>query len=318
MPKSTASNQPSPSPSGSGLRVAITGATGMIGTALGAHLRSTGHTVVRVVRRNPTGGDVLWDPAAGTIDAAKLEGVDAIVHLAGEGIAESKWTDTHKKAVLDSRVSGTTLLAKTIASLDRKPAVWASGSAIGFYGDRGDQEMTESSTAGTGFLADVVKAWEASTAAADGSGVRIAHLRTGVVLSTTGGALKQQLLPFKLGLGGRFGPGTQYLPWITIQDTVRAILHVITTTSLTGPVNLVGPNPATNAEFTKALGHAVHRPTLVPTPLLPVKILYGADMVKEMLLASNRVVPTKLLASGFSFEHAELGAALKMLLDSHS
>ncbi len=299
-------------------RIAITGATGLIGTALGAYLRSQAHTVIRVVRRNPTGDDVMWDPNAGTIETAKLEGVDVIVHLAGEGIADSKWTEEHKAAVLDSRLKGTTLIAKTIASLSQKPSVFASGSAIGFYGDRGSDEMTESSSAGTGFLADVVKVWEESTAAAEGIGVRVAHLRTGIVMSTRGGALKPQLLPFKLGAGGRIGPGTQYLPWIIIHDMIRAVLHVIETPSLEGPINMVGPHPATNAEFTKALGKALHRPTIIPTPLLPIKVLFGEQMVKEMLLGSNRVLPTKLLASGFVFEHPELLAALRLLLDTRS
>jgi uncharacterized protein len=299
-------------------RIAVTGATGLIGTALGNHLRANGHIVIRVVRRNPTGDDVLWDPSKGTIETAKLEGIDAVVHLAGEGIAESKWTDEHKKAVLDSRINGTTLIAKAIASLDRKPAVFASGSAIGFYGDRGNDEMTESSSAGTGFLADVVKVWEESTAPAEGCGVRVAYLRTGIVLSSKGGALKQQLLPFKLGAGGRMGKGTQYLPWISIHDEVRAILHVINTPAIDGPVNLVGPVPATNREFTKALGAVLKRPTILPIPLLPLKVLFGSQMVQEMLLGSNRVVPTKLLANGFTFEHPELRAALRVLLDTKS
>ncbi len=308
----------SPAASSSSKRIAITGATGLIGTALGAHLRTDGHTVIRIVRRNPTGDDVIWDPAAGTIDAAKLEGIDALVHLAGEGIADSRWSEEHKRRVLDSRVLGTTLIAKTLASLDRKPTVFASGSAVGFYGDRGDEELTESSSNGVGFLADVVKQWEGATAPAEGSGIRIAHLRTGLVLSTTGGALKQQLLPFKLGAGGRFGSGKQYLPWIAIHDMTSAVLHVIDTPSLAGPINMVGPNPVTNAAFTKALGKAVHRPTPIPTPLLAVKLLYGAEMVKEMLLVSNRVLPTKLLASGFEFKHPELRATLEMLLKTRT
>jgi uncharacterized protein len=297
------------------MTVAVTGATGLIGTALCQSLRSNGHTVKRVVRRNPTGDDIVWDPAAGTIETAKFEGVDAVVHLAGEGIAESKWTDAHKQAVMDSRVKGTTLIARTLASLDRKPYVFASGSAMGFYGDTGDKEITEADPPGNGFLSTVVKAWEASAEAAEAAGIRTAYLRTGIVLSTKGGALKQQLLPFKLGAGGRMGSGKQYLPWISITDEVRAIEHVLATASLVGPVNLTAPNPVTNAVFTKALGKALKRPTIIPIPLAPLKILYGADMVREMLLEGSRVLPKALLSSGFTFTHPDLDGALRALLD---
>jgi uncharacterized protein len=294
--------------------IAITGASGLIGTALQASLRAGGHTVVRVVRRNPSADDVVWDPTAGTIDAAKLDGVNAVVHLAGEGIADSKWTDEHKKRVMESRTLGTTLLATTLAKLDRPPTVLASGSAVGFYGDRGDQELTESAAIGAGFLAEVVGAWESSTQAAQAAGIRVAHLRTGIVLSTKGGALKQQLLPFKLGLGGRLGKGTQWLPWISITDEVAAIQHVLQTDSLRGPVNLTAPSPVTNAVFTKALGAALKRPTIIPIPLLPLKVMYGAEMVQEMLLSSTRVLPQALLNSGFVFKHSELSPALAAVL----
>jgi uncharacterized protein len=305
----------SDSPTSSSWRVAVTGSTGLIGTALCAHLRKNGHTVLRVVRRNATGDDITWDPAAGTIETTKLEGVDAVVHLAGEGIAESKWTDDHKRKVMDSRVKGTTLLASTIAGLNNRPAVFASGSAMGYYGNTDDRDVTEASPAGNGFLSTVVKAWEESTRAAEDAGVRTAHLRTGIVLSTKGGALKQQLLPFKLGAGGRMGSGKQYLPWISIVDEVRAIEHVIATASLRGPVNLTAPNPVTNLEFTKALGKALKRPTVLPTPLAPLKVLYGADMVREMLLEGSKVLPKALLDSGFEFTHTQLDATLRALLD---
>jgi uncharacterized protein len=295
--------------------IAVTGATGLIGTALCAHLRSQGHTVKRVVRRNPTGDDIIWNPAAGTIDADQLEGCDVIVHLAGYGIGEGKWTAEHKAKVLDSRIQGTTLIAKTVASLKRKPYVFVCGSAVGFYGNRDANEITETSSVGTGFLADVVAKWEACADAATKAGVRTVLLRTGIVMSTAGGALKQQLLPFKLGAGGRLGPGTQYLPWISITDQVRAIEHVINTPSLEGPVNVCSPNPVTNAVFTKALGKAVKRPTLIPIPLFPLKAFYGEEMVKEMLLVSTKVMPTKLLDSGFTFTHPTLDVALRDILD---
>lgn len=295
-------------------RIAVTGATGFIGGALVRSLRAGGHEVVRVVRRDPQPGDCRWDPAAQTIDAAALDGVDAVVHLAGAGIADRKWTAEHRRDVLESRVQGTRLLATTLAGLSARPAVLASGSAIGIYGDRADEELTEASESGSGFLADVVRAWEAETAPAAAAGIRVAHLRTGIVLDPSGGALRQQILPFKLGLGGRLGSGRQWLPWISLEDEVRAIEHVLADDRLRGPVNLVGPAPVTNAAFTKALGAALHRPTLLPIPLLPLKLRFGADMVQEMLLSSSRVLPTRLQETGFSFRHAEIGAALRDLL----
>lgn len=305
------------STSSSPRRVVLTGSSGLIGTALINRLTSGGHTVTRMVRRNPGPGDAVWNPTTGVIDTSALEGADAVVHLAGEGIADSKWTAEHKRAVLDSRVQGTTLLARTMGKLDAKPPVWVSGSAIGFYGNRGDEELTESSPRGAGFLADVVQAWEDATTDAESAGIRVAHIRTGIVMSTKGGALKQQLLPFKLGVGGRMGSGKQWLPWITLDDEVSAIMHVIDTESLSGPVNLVSPHPVTNAEFTKVLGKALKRPTFIPIPLLPLKLLFGEEMVKEMLLASARVLPTKLESSGFVFANADLAAGLGSLLSSH-
>jgi uncharacterized protein len=299
-------------------RVIVTGASGLIGTALCAALSAAGHPVTKLVRRSPGVGEAQWDPAAGTIDAAALDGAWAVVHLAGEGIGDAKWTAEHKAKVLGSRVTGTTLIASTIAGLTNKPSVFASGSAIGFYGDRGGETITEESSVGTGFLADVVRQWEACAQPAVQAGVRTVFLRTGIVMSTKGGALKAQLLPFKLGLGGRFGSGQQFLPWISIDDEVRAIIHCLTTESLRGPVNLTAPKPVTNAAFTKSLGAALHRPTLIPTPLFPVKLLYGAEMVKEMILSGADVRPTALLASGFTFNHPELGAALAHVLSTKS
>lgn len=303
--------------SASSQRVVVSGSSGLIGTALVDALTSAGHPVTCVVRSNPGPDRALWDPQTGTIDAKALEGAWAVVHLAGEGIADSKWTPEHKKKVMDSRVLGTTLLSNTIANLTAKPTVFVSGSAIGFYGDRGDDALDESSTTGEGFLAEVVRAWEAPTEIAERAGIRVAHARTGIVLSTKGGALKQQLLPFKLALGGRMGSGKQYLPWISLPDEVAAIQHILVTPSLSGPVNLTSPTPATNLEFTKALGKALKRPTFIPIPLAPLRILYGKEMVAEMLLASSRVLPKKLLASGFIFNHTGLLETLRYLLESH-
>ncbi len=297
-------------------RVVITGATGLIGTALVAALTKAGHPVTRLVRKNATGDDKLWDPSAGTIDASAIEGAWAVVHLAGEGIGDAKWTPEHKRRVLDSRVKGTTLLAETIAAASNKPTVFASGSAIGFYGSRDSQLLDENASVGTGFLADVVRKWEDSAKAAVDAGVRTVFLRTGIVLSTRGGALKQQLHPFKLGLGGRLGNGTQYLPWITIDDEVRAIIHVLDTASIHGPVNLVAPNPVTNSTFTKALGKVLRRPTLIPIPLLAIKVLYGEEMLKEMLLSSARLSPSVLTSNGFTFAHPTLDEALRHVLDA--
>jgi uncharacterized protein len=304
-----------PTDSPSSQRVVITGATGLIGTALVASLEAAGHPVTKLVRRPANGpNEAQWDPTKGTIDAAALEGAWAVVHLAGHGIGEGKWTEEHKKKVLDSRVQGTTLIAKTIASLKDKPTVFACGSAVGVYGNRDDEELTEESGAGTGFLANLVVAWESCAVEAEKAGVRTVLLRTGIVQSVKGGALKQQLLPFKLGVGGRFGNGKQYIPWISITDEVRAIEHILHTPSISGPVNLVSPQPVTNSEYTKALGKALSRPTLIPIPLFPVKMLYGAEMVKEMLLVSNRVLPTKLLRSNFTFVHTNVNDALPELI----
>ncbi len=296
-------------------RVVVTGASGLIGTALVASLTANGHRVTRMVRRAPSGtGEAQWDPTKGTIDAAALEGAWAVVHLAGEGIGDGKWTEEHKRKVLDSRVQGTTLLANTIAALKEKPTVFACGSAIGFYGDRGDDELTETSGVGSGFLADVVSKWEACAQPAEKAGVRVAYMRTGIVQSVNGGALKQQLLPFKLGLGGRLGSGKQYLPWISLTDEVRAIEFVLNTPSISGPVNFSSPTPVTNAVYTKALGAALGRPTLIPIPLFPLKMMYGAEMVKEMLLSSTRMVPSKLLQAGFVFTHTGLESSLRDII----
>lgn len=293
------------------MKVAITGSTGLIGSALVRSLEADGHQVTRLVRGQPSGPrQVAWDPTGGVIDAAGLEGHDAAVHLAGAGLGDHRWTDDYKAKVLDSRVAGTSLLAETLASLDRPPAVLASGSAVGYYGDRGDEELTEASPPGTGFLAEVVQAWEAAAMPARQGGIRVALVRSGVVQSPQGGALKRLLLPFKLGLGGRIGSGRQWLSWVSLDDEVGAIRHVLGDESVSGPVNLTAPNPVTNAEFTRALGRVLHRPTLLPTPTPALQLVLGRELVSEMLLGGQRVLPAVLQASGYSFVHPSLEEAL--------
>lgn len=296
------------------MKVAVTGSHGLIGTAFVGSLQARGDDVVRLVRQQPQAGEARWDPARGEIDAAALEGLDAVVHLAGVGIGDRRWSEKHKRAVLDSRVQGTTLLARTLASLSIKPSVLVSASAIGYYGDRGDEVLREDAGPGTGFLTEVCEQWERSTAPAEDAGVRVAHVRTGLVMSPAGGALKQMLLPFRLGAGGRIGSGRQWWSWIAIDDEIGAILHVLADDTVRGPVNLVAPNPVTNATFTKTLGRVLGRPTLLPTPTVALKALFGGDAVDEMFLGGQRVAPAKLEASGYIFRYPTLEPALRALL----
>jgi uncharacterized protein (TIGR01777 family) len=295
--------------------IAITGASGLIGTALSASLTSQGHRPIALVRRAAKAGadEIQWDPAGGTIDAASLDGIDAVVHLAGAGIGDKRWTDDRKKVIRDSRTEGTSVLATALAGLSAKPSVFVSGSGIGYYGSQGDSVLTEADPAGTGFLADVCVEWEAATAPASDAGIRTALARTSVVMSDQGGTLKKQLLLFKLGLGGRFGPGTQWLSWISLTDEVRALEFMITN-DIAGPVNLCAPNPVTNLEFTKALGSVLKRPTLVPVPLFGPKLLFGSELVEQLILASQKGMPSVLTNAGFTFEDPELEPTLHRIL----
>jgi hypothetical protein len=294
--------------------IAITGSSGLIGAALTASLTGDGHNVLRVVRRAPNGSDeVRWDPAAGTIDAPGLEGLDAVVHLAGESIGGGRWSEAKKAAIRDSRIAGTTLLAETLAKSDRPPSVLVSGSAIGYYGDRGDQVLTEASTPAQDFLARICVDWEAATAAAETAGIRVAHARTGIVLDRAEGALARMLPLFKLGLGGRLGNGRQYWSWISLADEVAALRYLIEH-PLSGPVNLTAPNPATNAEFTKSLARALKRPALVPVPAFGPKLVLGGELAEALLFASARVQPAVLSEAGYSFHHPTLDAALTAVL----
>lgn len=298
------------------MKVAVAGSSGLIGTGLLAGLSSEGHETVRLVRRPVENrGEVRWDPVRGELDPADLEGIDAIVNLAGAGIGDKRWTPERRKELLDSRVVPTRLLAETATKLDPPPKAFLSASGVGVYGyDTGDAEKTEADPPGSGFLADVVVAWEAATQAAQDAGIRTVLLRSGVVQSTAGGALAKQLLPFKLGLGGRLGSGRQWLAWISLADEVGAIMFCVTNERLSGPVNLTAPEPVTNAEFTKTLGRQLHRPTLVPTPTRALNALFGEDMVREMLLGGPRAVPAKLQEHGFRWLHPTLEVALRDIL----
>lgn len=293
--------------------VAITGSSGLIGTALRAALTEAGHRPIRVVRRSPSDDEIQWDVDAGTIDAGALEGVDAVVHLAGAGIGDKRWNDSYKKLVLESRTKGTTLIAEAIAGLDAKPSVFLSGSAIGFYGPHGDAEITEATAAGTTFLADVCKQWEAAAKPAIDAGIPTAFLRTGIVQTPAGGALQKQLPLFKIGLGGKFGNGKQYQSWITLEDEVNAIVHLLTA-GVTGPVNLTAPQPITNATFAKTLGKVLKRPSFFPVPAFGPRLLLGREMADALLFESQKILPTVLEASGFTFAHPDLETGLRAVL----
>jgi uncharacterized protein (TIGR01777 family) len=293
-------------------RIAITGATGLIGRALADSLRADGHRVVRVMRDPRSAGpeDVVWDPESGTIDAARLEGVDAVVHLAGEPIGASRWTDETRRRIHDSRERGTDLIARTIAGLEQRPAVLVSSSAVGIYGDRGEEELTEDSSHGDDFLARVCIAWEAAAAPAREAGVRVVIPRTGVVIAKDGPLIDKVELPFRLGVGGKVGSGRQYVPWISLEDEVAALRFLIDR-PVEGPVNLTGPNPATNLELTKALGTVLRRPTVFPIPALAIRLLYG-EMGETLATVSQRVLPKRLLDAGFAFRHSTILAALRV------
>lgn len=294
--------------------VAVTGSSGLVGSALVPALWEAGHTVRRLVRRAPTGPDeVRWDPAAGTIDTAGLAGIDAAVHLAGEGIAEKRWTPEQKRRLVESRTMGTRLLAETMAALDPRPTVLLSGSAVGIYGDGGEAELTESSPPGTGFLAGLVQQWEAAAQPAVDAGIRTAFLRTGVVLSAHGGAMAKTLPLFKLGLGGPIGDGKQWWPWIAIDDEVGAIIHLLTS-DVSGPVNLTAPEPVRFKEYAKAQGRALRRPAFLPVPKLGPKLLLGSELAEALLGDSQRVLPTRLQASGYEFRQPDIASAMDVLL----
>lgn len=292
------------------MRIAITGASGFLGVSLAAFLTTGGHTVVRIGRG--AGNDFSWDPSRGQLDARALEGVDAVIHLAGASVAE-RWTPEHKKAIRESRLQSTRLISETIAKLAVKPRVLLSGSAIGIYGSRGDELLDESSSLGSDFLAEVGKEWEGATAAAAAAGVRVVHLRTGIVLNPAGGALGKMLLPFQAGVGGKLGSGKQWMSWISREDWIGAVHHALLTDAVRGAVNLVAPEPVTAATFAATLARVLGRPHLFPVPGFALKALFG-EMAEGTILASQRVMPRALEASGFSFAHPSLASALRFEL----
>jgi uncharacterized protein len=310
-----AASRPAPAPrlgEDGDVKIAVTGASGLIGSALVPRLRAGGHEVLRLVRRPPGAPDeVRWDPPSQYVDVSRLAGVDGVVHLAGAGIGDHRWTGSWRRSILESRTSGTTAVASALAGLDPRPGVLVSGSGIGYYGsDRGEEELTEDSSGGPGFVADVVRAWEASTAPAEEAGIRVAHARSGVVMSSAGGAYARMQLLFKLGLGGRLGSGRQYWSWITREDEVRALIHLLEH-ELSGPVNLTAPQPVRNADFTRSLGRALHRPTVLPVPALALRTVLGG--LSSEVLGSQYVVPRKLLDAGFTFTHPDVDSATAWL-----
>lgn len=296
------------------MRVAVSGSHGLIGSALLARLADSGHDAVRLVRSAPAPGEIAWDPQAGRLEPGALADVEAIVNLAGVGIGDHRWTDDYKRQIVESRVRGTTLLAEAIAADDAGPRVLLSASAIDYYGARDDEVLDEASPSGTSFLAGVCRQWEAATAPAESAGARVVHFRTGIVLSRDGGALKKLLRLFKLGLGGRFGSGRQWMSWISIDDEVSAIEHLLTS-EVAGPVNLTAPSPVTNADFTKILGRVLDKPTVVPVPRFGPSLLVGREAAETLLYTGQRVVPRVLQSDGFQFTHPDLEPALRGILD---
>jgi hypothetical protein len=298
------------------MKVVISGASGLIGTALRARMTRAGHRIVTLVRRAPPPEEgeavIRWDPAAGSIDGAALEGCDAIVHLAGENVF-GRWTVAKQRRIRESRVLGTRLVSEAIAGLARRPRVLLAASAIGYYGDRGAEELNEESSAGDDFLARVARDWEGAAAPAARAGVRVVHLRFGVVLTPAGGALARMLPAFRLGLGGPVGSGAQYLSWIALDDVLGAIAHVLATDGLAGPVNVTAPHPVTHLEFVRTLGRVLRRPAALPVPGLALQLLFGAEAA-AMLQSGQRVLPGRLLAAGFRFQFADLEPALRHLL----
>lgn len=296
------------------MKVAVTGASGLIGSALVPHLRARGDEVLRLVRRPAVAPDeVTWDPSAKTVDLDGLVGIDAVVHLAGAGVGDHRWTDEYKRIILNSRVDGTETIVEAMTQLEPRPRALVAGSAIGWYGDTGDRPVDESAPAGAGFLADVVRAWEAAADPAQAAGIRVTHARTGLVVSGNGGAWARMFPLFKLGLGGKLGSGHQYWSWISLRDEVAALTFLLDNESLSGPVNLTGPDPVTNAEVTAAMGRVLNRPTLLPAPAFALKAVLGEFSTE--VLGSSRVMPSVLEGAGFTWQDPTIDSAIRAALD---
>ena len=297
----------------------ISGASGLLGSSLVPFLTTGGHRVIRLVRKSPLSAtnEVLWDPASGLLDLDGIENIDVVIHLAGESIGQGRWTKEKKKKIVESRNKSTALIAEKIAKFDPLPKVLISASAIGYYGNRGDEPLTEEDTCGADFISGVCSEWEQAAAPARIKGIRTVFLRIGIALTPLGGALNKLLLPFKLGLGGKIGPGNQYMSWIGIDDIIGAIYHVASDDKVEGPVNAVAPNPVTNLEFTKILGKVLSRPTLFSVPETAIRLAFG-EMGREILLSSTRVMPNKLLETGYRFRNPDLEGALRHLLGKNN
>jgi uncharacterized protein (TIGR01777 family) len=297
------------------MRIAVTGSSGLIGSALVPHLRAAGHEVQRVVRRASSAPDeITWDPAKGTIDLATLNGVDGVVHLAGAGVGDHRWSDDYKREILNSRVDSTNTIVRAMQQVEHRPRVLVSASAIGWYGDTGDRIVDETAPAGTGFLADVVRAWEGASQVAVESGIRVVNPRTGLVVAKSGGAWARMFPRFKFGLGGKLGNGKQYWSWISLRDEVCALQFLLEQEHLSGPVNLTGPTPVTNAEVTSVMGHVLGRPTLLPAPAFALKAALGEFSTE--VLGSTRVVPAVLEQAQFRFQDSTIESAIRTALDS--
>lgn len=295
------------------MRIAITGASGLVGTALVPHLQQAGHEIVRLVRGAPGAGEHQWSVEHGIVDAAALGPVDAVIHLAGEGVASARWSPAVKARIRDSRVGPTRALAASMAAAPQPPRVFVCASAIGYYGDRGTEDLTEASGPGRGFLPEVCQQWEAAAQPARDAGIRVVHTRFGIILDGRGGALGKMRLPFSLGLGGPLLPGTQYYSWVSMDDVVRAIAFALTNDIVAGPVNVTSPHPVTNAEFTRTLGRVLRRPAVIPVPAFVLTTMFG-EMAEAELLSSKRVLPAALQTASYAFVHPQLEGALRAAL----
>lgn len=300
------------------MKVLISGSHGLVGTALVQSLEAAGHEIHRLVRHYPNSpSEIEWSPDRYSIALARLEGFDAVINLAGESIAEGRWTDDKKRRIRESRVKGTKLLGDALANLTQQPKTFICASAIGYYGNRGDELLTEASKPGDDFLSQVCVEWENATALATEKGIRVVNTRFGIILDSNGGALKKMLPPFRMGVGGKIGSGKQWMSWIALADVIGALNFALVSDSLRGPVNFVAPNPVTNAEFSKTLGRVLSRPTLFPIPAFGVRLLFG-EMGEALLLGSQRVEPERLKATGYQFQYSQLEAALAAILREHN